>query len=55
VTFPQQATVEEIANLIVRHGHRGMWVFHATPSALRKGSLDEMVIESYQHYSNAPR
>lgn len=55
VTFPQQATVEEVANLIVRHGHRGMWVFHATPSALRKGSLDEMVIESYQHYSNAPR
>jgi len=53
IHFADGATSEEIANEIVRQGSKGLWVLNVGSSS--SGSpKDEVVIEPYQHYSNAP-
>ena len=47
-------TTEELANLIVQLGPKGMWVLDAQPTTLPGCSTDEVRIESYQHYANRP-
>ena len=50
---PAGSTTEDIANQVVRQGSKGIWVLQvaAAPSA---DSIDQVVIEPYQHYSNMP-
>jgi hypothetical protein len=47
------ATTEEIADAIVSLGSKGMWVFKADASSPSGILTDQVVIEPYQHYSNA--
>jgi hypothetical protein len=48
------ATTEEIANAIVSLGSKGMWIFKAEAYPPAGASTDQVLIEPYQHYSNAP-
>jgi hypothetical protein len=48
------STTEEIANMIVSLGSRGMWILRAEPDYSDHVSIDEVEMEPYQHYSNRP-
>ena len=48
------STTEQIANMIVSLGSKGMWILRAEPDYSDHVSIDEVEIEPYQHYSNRP-
>lgn len=51
---PSSASTEEIANMIVSQGSKGMWILRVSPDPSADVSSDRVDIEPYQHYSNSP-
>ena len=54
VQVPPSASTEEIANMIVSQGSKGMWILRVSPDLSADVSSDRVDIEPYQHYSNSP-
>ena len=52
--FADGETTEEIANQIVKLGSGGMWVFTVSAARASGKAVEDVRIEPYQHYSNAP-
>jgi hypothetical protein len=51
---PPSSSTEQLANIIVSLGSKGLWMLRAAPDYSDDVSHDKVEIEPYQHYSNKP-